>query len=440
MNAPLSAAGPEIGGRESAKPLIRVCPICAHLRGDVMHNQKFAAPSELGAPDSYDVVACCNCGFVFADFLVDQVEIDRAYETHSKYAVNLIDAEPDEVGLQSLQGPPPEPPFDLERMRDAASYLAGLVPNRNARVLDAGCATGALLGFLRDKGFHGVVGLDPSADAVAIAKSVHRVAAVTGSFLFPPAGLGVFDVVVLSHTLEHLPLVTEAIDRLRDLLVPGGVAYVEVPNAARYWEHLVSPFHDFNTEHINHFSLASLRLAMRRGGFSEVDAGEKLVECGPGIPYPAVYGVWRNDAAPASEDAVVPDPVLRAGIDRYVESSAELMAHMSDALSHETRADEGVAVWGAGQLTMKLLRDSVLARRRIVAIVDGSPQRQGLHIDGVPIVGPEALHAWPDVPVVVGSIHSEDSIVRMMREQYQLPNRVVLLYRAPPAAARAALA
>jgi hypothetical protein len=206
---------------------------------------------------------------------------------------------------------------------------------------------------------------------------------------------------------------------------------VEVPDAARYADYLVSPFHDFNTEHINHFSLAVLRTAMRLGGFVEVDAGEKLVECGPAIPYPAIYGVWRKSAPAVTDTPFEPDLALQAGLRRYVDASSTLMERISEALAAEIPVDRDVAIWGAGQLTMKLLRNTVLARRRVVAIVDGSPQRQGLHLDGLPVVAPAALRARPDVPVVIGSFHSERSILRMMRERYELRNRAVLLYREP---------
>jgi FlaA1/EpsC-like NDP-sugar epimerase len=143
--------------------------------------------------------------------------------------------------------------------------------------------------------------------------------------------------------------------------------------------------------------------------------------------------VWRKSAPFAGVNGLEPDLALAAALRRYVDGSATLMRHISEALAAEIPVDRDVAIWGAGQLTMKLLRDTVLAERRVVAIVDGSPQRQGLHLDGLPVVGPDALRARPDVPVVIGSFHSERSIVRMMRERYELRNRAVLLYRTPSA-------
>ena len=35
---------------------------------------------------------------------------------------------------------------------------------------------------------------------------------------------------------------------MRSLVKPGGLVYIEVPDAARYDEHLVAPFHDFNSK------------------------------------------------------------------------------------------------------------------------------------------------------------------------------------------------
>ena len=47
-------------------------------------------------------------------------------------------------------------------------------------------------------------------------------------------------------------------------------------------------------------------------------------------------------------------------------------------------------VWGAGQLTMKLLHDTVLAEANVIGLIDSSSQKQGLHFAGVEVVPPEA--------------------------------------------------
>ncbi len=253
------------------KTLLRPCPLCLTGQGNVLHTQSFASVDELGVEDVVDVVGCVHCGFVFSDIPTQQEELDRSYEEHSKYADTTLygDAEDEEhVDV------PPEAPWDLDRLRDTAAWLDEQL-EAGARVLDAGCATGSLLGFLRARGWQNLVGLDPSPVATATAQRVHGVEAVTGSFITPPDGVGQFDVVVLSHVLEHLGEVRAAVSSMRELTVPGGAVYLEVPDAEHYAEHLVAPFHDFNTEHINHFSLGLLERFMATQGFEKIASGHK---------------------------------------------------------------------------------------------------------------------------------------------------------------------
>ncbi len=406
----------------SATSLRRACPVCSSATGFVIHRQSFVAPLELAAPPNYEVVACAVCGFCFADVAFDQSEVDAAYEAHSKYVPK------DEILRVAAPVQAPEAAFERKRFSAVAAYLAARGIDPKAFVLDAGCATGGLLAALRSEGFSRLCGLDPSPQAVATVRRAYGVNALAGSFISPPSDLGTFDVVTLSHTLEHLADVRRAMHSLRALLADGGLAYIEVPDASRYAEYLVAPFQDFNTEHINHFSLAVLRRLMAEHGFVEVDAGAKLIECSPGIPYPALYGLWRKGSLPTEMRATQRDDELQRALERYVRESKALMAEVCAALERDLRDDEEICIWGTGQLAMKLLGEPVLANKR-VRFVDSSPSRHGLHIGEAVIGKPEELERLPNVPVVVASIHEGASILESMRNLLGSDDRAVLLSR-----------
>ncbi|MGQ0823977.1 MAG: methyltransferase domain-containing protein [Actinomycetota bacterium] len=362
---------------------------------------------ELGVEDQVDIVSCGRCGFVFSDIPTAQEDLDKSYEEHSKYADTSLyggEAAADEPP------PPPEAPWDLERLDGVAAWLDEQLP-ADARLLDAGCATGSLLGFLKARGWDNLVGLDPSPVATNTARRVHGVEAVTGSFITPPPDVGQFDVVALSHVLEHLGDVRAAVSSMRALTKPGGVVYLEVPDAEHYADHLVAPFHDFNTEHINHFSLGLLERFMAAQGFEKVTSDHKIVRCSAVDPYPAIYGLWRRVDGGPTTDELGFDEALAAGIARYIDASNQLMHTIDDHLTAEIGRADGVIVWGAGQLAMKLLTSTVLARVPVVAIVDGSPQKHGLHLRGVPIVAPEKIVGSSE-PIVVTSVHHEASILK----------------------------
>jgi SAM-dependent methyltransferase len=266
----------------------RACPVCGALEGEVLHSQGFVTPVELAAPELVEIVVCDSCGMCFSDIAVTQDSLDTAYAEHSKYADTSMYAEKTvDVDL------PTEAPWDLDRLEGTARWLATRIPV-TARVLDAGCATGALVRFLQGAGFSDIVGLDPSPVAATAVERTTGVRAVAGSIFRPPGDLGDFDLVVLSHVLEHLLDVQGAVGGLRSLVKLGGLVYVEVPDAERYRDHLVAPFHDFNTEHINHFSGVLLDRLFSSAGFVTREIGRKTVRCSPTDPYPAVFGLFER--------------------------------------------------------------------------------------------------------------------------------------------------
>ena len=250
---------------------------------------------------------------------------------------------------------------------------------------------------------------------------------ITGSFITPPADADTFDVVVLSHVLEHIVDVQAAVAGLRALVKPGGLVYIEVPDAARYHEHLVAPFHDFNTEHINHFSGRLLERLLADAGFVTRVPGTKTVMCSPVDPYPAVFGLFEQNPAAATNVTRDPDLDLGVAIRQYVRDSAALLDEM-DARLQSTVGAGPVVVWGAGQLSMKLLAGP-LRDARIAAIVDSSSDKLGGRFGDVPVIGPEQLDdaVGPDVRILVASIHHQDSIVAAAKAAF--PTREIVTLR-----------
>jgi SAM-dependent methyltransferase len=400
----------------------RRCPVCGGGTGEVVTRQEFVAPTALFAASAVDIVLCDSCGMCFTDVALAQATVDTSYAEHSKYADTSVYEEAIEV-----VDVPTGAPWDLERLEATAEWLAAVVPH-SARVLDAGCATGALIGYLQREGFADVVGLDPSPVAIAHARQAYGVPAVTGSFMDPPRDLGQFDLVVLSHVLEHLVDVQGAVASLRSLVKPGGAVYIEVPDAMRYHEFLVAPFHDFNTEHVNHFSDRLLSRLMRTSGFEVRELHTKIVQVAPESSYPAVFGLFERAAADgeAHRAAEPPDVALGEAIRAYVRGSEQML----EGLDAWLRAEVGrgpVVVWGAGQLAMKLLAGP-LRDTRVEAIIDSAHDKWGGCFGDVPVIDPARLDELDDgdVPILVASIHHQDSIVSAITTSFPQRRYVTL--------------
>ena len=400
-----------------ANVLNRGCPVCDSMEGDVIHRQAFVAPAELAAPDVVDIVVCNACGMCFSDLAVPQFEIDAAYAEHSKYADTSLYAADGEADLPSTDAP-----WDLERLEGTAQWLASKVPP-GARVLDAGCATGALISFLQTEGFDQIVGLDPSPVAVATVRRRYGVDAIAGSLFDPPFDLGRFDLVILSHVMEHLRDIRAAVEGLHRMTNLGGLVYVEVPDATGYADRLVAPFHDFNTEHINHFSELLLQSLFHAAGFVTRESGTKVVLSSPTDPYPAAFGLFEKVREDLRWGTVAPDPVLAPAIEEYVEKSSALMDEYTQMIDAEVGTGP-IVVWGAGQLSMKLLAGP-LAGVEVEAVVDGSADKWGMRMGDIEVVSPDSVGTGMS-PILVTSVHHFASIAADIDKRYP-GRRIVVL-------------
>jgi hypothetical protein len=229
-----------------------------------------------------------------------------------------------------------------------------------------------------------------------------------------PPGLGRFDCIVLTHVLEHVEDVSGALRNLVELLTTSGLLHLEVPDAMRYAEFIVAPFQDFNTEHINHFSLRSLDNACRRAGLELVSSGDKLLESAPGMPYPAVFGFWRRGT---TAHPPVYDGDLRPRIEEYANRSRIVMDRYEARIRSLMDRSPELMVWGTGQLTMKLLNETSLGQARIAAFIDANPINQGRTLHGVRIVAPDTL-TNVDWPILVASTIHFQAISRAIRERF----------------------
>lgn len=397
--------------REVSQKLHRVCPICAHQTGEFLRRQEFVLTAGHPLGSGYDVVACDRCGFVFADTRATNDDYERFYAEFSKYD----DAQTATGGGQT--------PTDWARIQETAVQIADWEPNRQTAILDAGCATGGILHALKLLGFENVRGLDPSPSSAVFADREFGIEIVTGSLLAPPE-IGPFGGVIVSHVLEHILDLPTAARQLANLVLPNGWLYAEVPDAARYPDFIVAPFQDFNAEHINHFGLSALDNLMAPHGLRRHAFGHKTMFSAPNSPYPALWAFYRreNPAPPV----FARDEELVAQIHEYIARSQAILDDWDARLQAALARHEKIIVWGAGQLTLRLLAETCLSKAQIECFVDANPLQQGKTLKGAPIVAPDFIKGQTE-PILVASTIHQAAIVKQIREELRLENELILL-------------
>ena len=102
----------------------------------------------------------------------------------------------------------------------------------DAAVLDIGCGTGQFLRYLSSLGFHRLTGIDPFLTGdIALPRGVSLLRREVEELE------GEFDLVLSTHSLEHIPDQDAAMGAVSRLLAPGGVAVVRIPTVSSLaWE------------------------------------------------------------------------------------------------------------------------------------------------------------------------------------------------------------
>lgn len=157
--------------------------------------------------------------------------------------------------------------------------VQALVPRSARRILDLGCSSGALGAALRARQDAEVVGIELSSEyaAEAAERLDHVVCADVAEALDQQEALGRFDCVVAADVLEHLVDPWAVMRKAVELLEPGGVAVISLPNvryALTFWTLLRrdtwprEPAGLFDATHLRWFTPRDARELLEGAGLS----------------------------------------------------------------------------------------------------------------------------------------------------------------------------
>lgn len=122
-------------------------------------------------------------------------------------------------------------------------FLLSVLPLGKVRVLDIGCGSGKVCQILAEMGYSGeYIGLDINDRfSIDIVPGFERRLVLGNAHNFDPIGSR-FDLIVSMSALEHIPNDKSLIDRLPDMLLPGGIELHYVPSG---WGLIVYMWHGY---------------------------------------------------------------------------------------------------------------------------------------------------------------------------------------------------
>lgn len=241
-------------------PPTRACPVCnasaaaaTLFMEENLHEDKLSTFSfssrKLPEYMCHHLVRCSRCDVAYADRPPSQGELAQAY--HS------ADYDSSEEANDA-----------------AASYAAAIAPilarlPRRDSALEIGTGTGVFLEHLATQGFSRLVGVEPSAAAIASAAPHRRAWIRNAMFVEGDHEPRSFDLICCFMTLEHVRDPLEIASAATRLLRPGG-AFVTVTHDYHAFVNKVlgrrSPIIDI--EHLQLFSRRSLEHLFTEAGFT----------------------------------------------------------------------------------------------------------------------------------------------------------------------------
>lgn len=213
-----------------------------------------------------DVVQCESCTFRFVTPRPTQVEIARAYSAPDQYDSWIaVDA-----ARQALW----ERRWSRVRGREPAG-----------RLLDIGAGLGTFVALAKLDGW-AVDGTEVSATAVRYALERYGAELRLGQLGAMELESGSYNIVTLWHVLEHVPSPASTLTRCHELLTPGGLLIMAMPNdgaAAHSLTYLRRAFRRLRgrpslpryvrlypgaESHLSHFTPGTLRRRLAESGFA----------------------------------------------------------------------------------------------------------------------------------------------------------------------------
>ncbi len=274
-----------------------VCPICETDRA------RFWGREFKG----HTIVKCAGCDLRYVNPRRTAEENAEIYDDEHYFA-RMVD---DQRDLEQLEN------YFLTNLKTFRTFLP-FCNQANPRILDVGTGTGFFLMLAKMMGFHHLAGADltdvnreqlerfgiPLLAGDIVDMPTERIAAQTG------LENGGFDVITLLHVLEHVMDPNAFLGKLHELLAPGGLLYVMVPNEGNLpsaWKSLISRAglkkrafkHLSPGHHLFFHTRSTLHSLLAKNGFTLLFSGTRAREKKRGVIDGAIHRLvdWSNQGS-----------------------------------------------------------------------------------------------------------------------------------------------
>lgn len=195
------------------------CPLCKNAT----IRKRFTCKDHFATGETFDVMECPECGFVFTQGVPDESEIGRYYDSPT-----YISHSDTKKGLVNRI-------YHLVRsfmLRKKVKLVKRLTVLKNGKLLDYGAGTGYFARAMNDAGWD-VTAIEKSEKAREFALKDYK------TVIYPEEKLAEIedkslDVVTMWHVMEHIQDLDRIWEELFRIIDDTGIAIIAVPNCNSY--------------------------------------------------------------------------------------------------------------------------------------------------------------------------------------------------------------
>jgi len=355
---------------------MRICIVCNSNKKIKLFNSSVIVPSPYPLKGDQKIERCEQCGFVFSDSENTLENYQKYYETLNKHKKRAADAK------------------DL----DIAYYekICGLLNllEKDFYILDFGSGDLLMKDLLLAKGFRHVFTFDVDSDMPDDKQ---------------------YDLIISTHTFEHILDADIVLRKLVSCLKPGGQMFLAVPDVEGYVDSYCGPYNWFDLEHINHFSALSLTNFVQNSGLSVIRCIRDRREVRPGLYYPEVIICGAKDNIKSTRiTGNFENKTSNTALQNYLSKSE---GDFKQLLHRFTKIDSSrLIIWGLSISVMRL----VYHLSNINAdFVDSNPNLWDKTFMGKTILAPDELADinLEETVWVVAAINFQD-IVKTVQKRF----------------------
>jgi len=209
-------------------------------------------------------VICVDCGLVQTNPRMSQEAYQQFYEIEYSKLYRGVD-NPHDYHFDKL----------YNRGRSIYSYIAQSLGTQlnQSRILEVGCSSGGILQYLKEKG-NQVCGCDLNPETVGFGRDRYGLELQVGT-VYDVILSWKPDVVIYSHTLEHILNPLEELEEVRSIMAEDAILYIELPGIKYIFKQ-----YDFDllsylqNAHAYYFTLTTLKNLLRKAGFDFIHGDE----------------------------------------------------------------------------------------------------------------------------------------------------------------------